>query len=78
MNVLDPLGPLRRFGLSDKLVLTHNTKKTDGMGARLQRNFAIYGISRLLSVSYLHTPLRSRRLPRPARVGSDCRAVGFP
>jgi hypothetical protein len=42
----------------DKLVLTYdNTAMTDGVGAQLQRIYGIYAISRLLGVSYLHSPL---------------------
>jgi hypothetical protein len=50
-------------GLRTDLVLTYdNTKLTDGAGAQLQRIYGIYSISysisRFLSVSYLHSPLR--------------------
>jgi hypothetical protein len=46
-------------GLRTDLVLTYdNTKMTDGAGAQLQRIYGIYSISRFLSVSYLHSPLR--------------------
>jgi hypothetical protein len=45
-------------GLDKKLVLTYdNTRFTDGAGAQLQRIYGIYSISRLLGVSYLHSPL---------------------
>ncbi len=44
--------------LREKLILTYNNKKsTDGAGAQLQRIYGIYSISRLLGVSYLHSPL---------------------
>ena len=44
--------------LHKKLVLTYdNTKKTDGVGAQLQRIYGIYSVSRLVGASYLHTPL---------------------
>ena len=40
------------------LVLTYdNTAIPDGVGAQLQRIYGIYAISRLLGVSYLHSPL---------------------
>ncbi|HEY7248238.1 MAG TPA: hypothetical protein VH678_30615 [Xanthobacteraceae bacterium] len=49
---------LRTIGLGNKLVLTYdNTKMTDGVGAQLQRIYGIYSISRLLGVSYFHSPL---------------------
>src|SRR5260370_39042817 len=45
-------------GLHQKLVLTYdNTRRTDGIGAQLQRIYGIYSISRLVGASYLHTPL---------------------
>jgi hypothetical protein len=50
--------PLRRTGLCEKFVLTYdNTKKTDGVGAQLQRIYGIYALSRFLGVPYLHSPL---------------------
>jgi len=40
------------------LVLTYdNTALTDGVGAQLHRIYGIYAVSRLLGVSYLHSPL---------------------
>lgn len=40
------------------LVLTYdNVAFTDGVGAQLQRMYGTYAISRLLGVSYLHSPL---------------------
>jgi hypothetical protein len=62
MNLLDKLRrPLssRSSDLRHKIVLTYdNTKMTDGVGAQLQRIYGIYSISRLLGVSYLHSPLK--------------------
>jgi hypothetical protein len=41
-----------------KLVLTYDDARlTDGAGAQLQRIYAIYSVSRLLGVPYLHSPL---------------------
>jgi hypothetical protein len=46
-------------GLDKKFALTYdNTRFSDGVGAQLQRIYGIYSISRLLGVSYLHSPIR--------------------
>lgn len=43
---------------SDRLALTYDaTGLTDGVGAQLQRIYGIYSLSRLLGVSYVHTPI---------------------
>ncbi|MEJ0013010.1 MAG: hypothetical protein WDM94_10390 [Bauldia sp.] len=43
---------------SDRLALTYDSAGlTDGVGAQLQRIYGIYSISRLLGVSYVHTPI---------------------
>ena len=43
---------------SERLALTYdNTALTDGIGAQLHRIYAIYSLSRLLGVSYVHTPI---------------------
>lgn len=42
------------------LYLTYdNTKKTDGIGAQLQRIFGIYSVSRKFRVRYIHSPVRN-------------------
>ena len=52
---LAPIGIDRR---RITLVLTYaNTALTDGVGAQLQRIYGVYAISRLLGVSYVHSPL---------------------
>ena len=47
-----------QFRAKPKLFLTYdNSLVLDGVGAQIQRIVSVYGVSRLINASYLHSPL---------------------